>query len=136
MDTTITIISYLFSGSVGVGISAWYYRRYEKRKQKYEVLRRIVGYRFVLVESKTFEVDMKTPEVVAQFFSALNEVMVIFHDSPEVIKALQDFHRDLKVPNRPNDNLVTLIKKMCKVLDIKNTELNDEFLLRPFCGRK
>ncbi len=122
----ITIISSLLSGIVGVGISTWYYRRYEKRKQQYEVLRRIVGCRFVLLADPT------TPEINAQFFSALNEVMVIFHDSPEIIKALKEFHQGVDIPNRQNDNIVTLIKKMCKELDIKNTELNDEFLLRPF----
>jgi len=125
MDVTITIISSLISGVIGVGISTWYYRRHEKRKQQFEVLRKIVGTRFALTENTT-------PEAKVQFFSALNEVVVLYHEHPEVIDALHNLHRELKVPDRLHDNLVSLFKKMCKVLGIKDNGLNDEFFLRPF----
>lgn len=61
MDITITVISSLLSGIIGVGISTWYYRRYESRKQKIELLRKIVGFRFALTEKTS-------PEAKAQFF--------------------------------------------------------------------
>ncbi|WP_423906715.1 hypothetical protein [Candidatus Spongiihabitans sp.] len=93
---------------------------------EYETLRKIVGYRFVLTRHTTDEAE-------AQFF--LNEVAVLFHDSPAVITAIRDRHSKLEVPDRQNDNLVTLFKEMCKVLKIKNDGLNDEFLLRPFSRR-
>lgn len=125
MDITITIISSLLSGIMGVGVSTWYYRRHEKRKQQFEVLRKIVGTRFALTENTT-------PEAKVQFFSALNEVVILYHENQDVIKALHNLHRELKVPNRLHDNLVSLFKEMCKVLDMKESGLNDEFFLRPF----
>ena len=125
MDVTSTIISSLLSGIIGVGISTWYYRRHEKRKQQFEVLRKLVGTRFALTEKATSEAKV-------QFFSALNEVVVLYHDNPDVIKALHNLHRELKVPDRLHDNLVSLFKEMCKVLNLKDNGLNDEFFLRPF----
>lgn len=129
MDVTITIISSLLSGIIGVGISTWYYRRHEMRKQQFEVLRKIVGTRFALTENTT-------PEAKVYFFSALNEVVVLYHDHPEVITALHNLHRELNVPDRLHDNLVSLFKKMCEVLGMKKSGLNDEFFLRPFSPTK
>jgi hypothetical protein len=125
MPIAITIISSLISGLIGVGISTWYYRRYEKRKQKFEVLKKIVGYRFALTQNTTNEAKVA-------FFSALNVVVILYHDNPKVITALHNLHRELNIPNRLDDNLVSLFKAMCKDLNIKDAGLNDEFFLRPF----
>jgi hypothetical protein len=125
MPIAITIISSLISGLIGVGISTWYYRRYEKRKQKFEVLKKIVGYRFALTQNTTNEAKVA-------FFSALNVVVILYHDTPKVITALHNLHRELNIPNRLDDNLVSLFKAMCKDLNIKDAGLNDEFFLRPF----
>ena len=125
MSISITIISSLLSGIIGVGISTWFFQRYERRKQRMEVLREIVGYRFALTNNTTAEAK-------AKFFSALNQVAIVFHDQQDVIKALHDMHRELKAPDRLLDNLTTLYKEICKVLDIKFDRLNDEFFLVPF----
>ena len=106
-------------------IFTWYYHRHEKRKQQFEVLRKLGGSRYALTENTTQEVKV-------QFFSALNEVVILYHEHPDVIKALQNMHRELKISDRLHDNLVTLFKAMCKVLKISNNGLNDEFFLRPF----
>ncbi|AEF03283.1 DUF6680 family protein [Alteromonas naphthalenivorans] len=125
MDITITVISSLLSGIIGVGISTWYYRRYESRKQKIELLRKIVGFRFALTEKTS-------PEAKAQFFSALSEIVILFHDCPAIIQALNNMHRELAVPNRMHDNLVSLFKAICKEMGISHAGLNDDFFLRPF----
>ncbi len=125
MDTEIVVISSLLSGLIGVGVSTWFFVRHERRKQKFEVLRKIVGTRFALTQKTN-------PASKAEFFSALNEVVILFHKDKDVITALHTLHRELKVPNRLDDNLVTLFKAMCANLNIKNGGLNDEFFLRPF----
>ena len=130
MDITVTIISSLLSGIVGVGISTWYYRRHEKRKQQFEVLRKIAGTRFTLINNVNVMDSM--PEVTVQFFSALNEIVVLFNESPDVIKALKNMHGNLGNPTVIENDLVTLYKEMCKVLNIKNNDLNDQFFLKPF----
>lgn len=71
MDITITVISSLLSGIIGVGISTWYYRRYESRKQKIELLRKIVGFRFALTEKTS-------PEAKAQFLVLLVKSLFYF----------------------------------------------------------
>ncbi len=48
----------------------------------------------------------------AEPFLALNEAFVVFADSPGVITALRKIHEELGRPDRLNDNIVTLIKKM------------------------
>lgn len=125
MSTAITILSSLISGLIGVSISTFYYRRHEKRKQKFEVLRKIVGTRFALTQNTTNEAKVA-------FFSALNEVVILFYDNPHVITALHNMHKELNVPNRLHDNLVSLFKAICKDLNISDAGLNDEFFLRPF----
>ncbi|WP_419533221.1 DUF6680 family protein [Endozoicomonas sp.] len=125
MNISITIISSLISGILSVLISTYFFQRYEKRKQRLEVLRDLVGYRFALTHNTTSEAKIK-------FFSALNQVSVLFHNEPEVIKALHNMHRELQLPDRLFDNLVTLHKSICKVLGIKIAGLNDDFFLTPF----
>ncbi|EPS3402314.1 DUF6680 family protein, partial [Vibrio vulnificus] len=122
---TVTIIASLLSGLIGVGISTWYYHRHEKRKQKYEVLRQMVGSRYALTERAG-------PEASVAFFSSINEVSVLFHDRPKVIEALKIMHREIGTPDRMQDNLTSLFKEMCVDLGIGNGGLNDEFFLRPF----
>jgi len=75
----LTLVASLLSGVLAVAISTWYYRRHERRRTKLDTLTRLFGFRF---------------DIVGMDFSrALNEIYVIFHDSPAVLRALQDFHQ-------------------------------------------
>ena len=70
-----------------------------------------------------------------QFTESLNEIFVVFNDSPIVMKELNDFHNI--VTNRQgtdsaNDGLVRLYKAMCKETKIKYDHFNDSFFLKPF----
>ena len=121
----LTVVSSLLSGLVGVFVSAYYYRRYERRKLKLDTLRRLLAYRHATVVGSSQTVQ-------EHFFAALNEVFVIFHDSPNVIRALQSLHADLVRPERLQDNVVTLFKVICSDLKISHAAVNDSFFLRPF----
>ena len=70
----IAIVISLLSGLLGVIISSFYYQRFEHRRAKREVLRRLVGNRIFL-----------TPPLVTEksedFFIALNEIFVVFSPS-------------------------------------------------------
>ena len=119
-----TVASILLSGVIGVIISIAYYRRYEKRKSKLDTLKRLLANRFALTPNSTSASRDR-------FFEALNEVVVVFHDSQPVMSALEQIHSDLPRPDRLQDNVVSLFKAMFKHLDIKY-ELNESFFLHPF----
>lgn len=122
---TITIISSLLSGLVGVIVSSAYYRRFEHRKAKQDVLRRLVGNRMFLT-------DKLMTEKNRDLFVALNEIFVVYSDSPAVITALKKMHNELGQQGRLLDNLVSLIKEMCKASGVPFGKLNDNFIESPF----
>lgn len=116
----VTLVASLLSGILGVGVSTWYYRRHERYRSKMDTLTRLFGYRF----------DIVGPD----FSRALNEVFVVFHDSPLVLAALQDFH--LVTVSRQgelaNDKLVSLFTAMCQDVRTDPHTVNDSFYLQPF----
>ena len=118
----IVLISSLSSGLIGVILSILYYRKYEKRQQKFDTLRRLLGYRFAIAETQENTAEHSREE----FFAALNEAFVVFHDSPHVLKALEAYHEDLS-----QDNRLRLFKTICQNLKIPY-EFNDSFFERPF----
>jgi len=122
---SVAIISAFLSGIVGVVISTLYHRRYDRRKQKRDVLRRFVGNRYVLTGRHMGNQD-------GEPFIALNETFVVFADSHIVIAALKKMHQELGQPNRLSDNVVTLTKEMAKAAGVKIEGLNDDFIERPF----
>jgi len=124
-DMMITIISSLLSGLVGVIVSSAYYRRFEHRKTKQDVLRRLVGNRMFLT-------DKLMTEKNRDLFVALNEIFVVYSDCPAVITALKKMHNELGQQNRLLDNLVSLIKEMCKASGVPFGKLNDNFIEYPF----
>ena len=119
------VLSSLLSGLIAVLISTAYYHRFEKRKWKLDTLRRLAATRFALTHKSTEA--SKT-----EFFSALNEVHVVFQDSPKVLEHLEKMHSELKRPDRLDDNIVKLFKVIFDALGIKQIALNDSFILRPF----
>ena len=116
------VISSLSSGLIGVILSLWFYRRYESRKQKFDTLRRLLGNRFALVEGQRGTLEHSREE----FFAALNEVVVVFHDSSSVMDALNKYHE-----SKSQDNLLHLFKAICKDLKV-SYDFNDSFFQRPF----
>lgn len=128
MDSTaiwVTIASSLVSGLVGVGISTYYYRRYEQRKIKFDAFRRLAGTRYCLTPGASGSSSK-------EFFETLNEVFVVFHDDEDVLAALEVFHKELNIPGRLYDNIVKLFRAINRNLGIEHRMLTDDFMLRPF----
>jgi hypothetical protein len=114
------VASALLSGIVGVVISNRHYRNYEKHKMKVDTLKRLSANRF----------DVTGDE----FSRAINEIYVVFQDSPTVLEALRDYHRSLRQPDSL-DYLVRLFKAMSRDVKINVDSFDDSFFLTPFNTR-
>lgn len=125
-NVLITIISSLISGLIGIFISNYFYKKSEKNKLKMQTFRKIVGYRYCIADNSNSEDEYN------EFFSALNEVFVVFNEDKEVIAALKKMHEDLGTAHSLTDNLVNLIRRMSEVLGVNYSIVNDSFFERPF----
>lgn len=115
------IITSLVSGLVGALLSSLLYFRYEKRKVKFDTAQRLFA--------NKYQADSH------EFVGALNEVSIVFHDSSEIIDALDKLWSSYQVPGAPeaDNKMLNLFKVICKELNInfKNIE-NDTHLARTF----
>ncbi len=87
---------------------------------KLETLRELLGNKFRMV----------SPE----FFKPLNEIFVVFNDSPEVLKRLETVISNAKRgANSPNpdadDDLIKLMRAMCESAGIKHAKMPDSIFL-------
>lgn len=115
------IISTLCSGLVGVGVSTYFYVRYERRKDKLETLRRFIANHY----------DLKGDE----FSRAINEIFVTFAGSPKVMKALSEHHGKVVGGHDSEDAFLKLFKAMCDDVGLVYNGFNDSFFLRPYNTR-
>lgn len=118
----ITIISSLFSGIIGVGISTLYYRWYENKRTKMDTFKRFFGNRYNLNGDA--------------FLQAINEIFVVFKNSKPVMEALSQHHNAVISGKSSEDELVKLFKAMCRDLGLDATDFNDSFFLRPYNTRE
>ena len=112
------IMSSLLSGLIGVGVSTYFYVRYEIRKSKLETLRRFAGNRY----------DITSHE----FRRALNEIFIIFNKSRQVMITLSEFHEKTTQRYDPEESYIKLFKAMCDDVRLPYNEFNDSFFLKPF----
>lgn len=124
-DTIIVaMISSLLSGLVGVLVSFYFFNRLEKRKLKIETARKMFGSKH----------DITSPA----FNEAMNEVMIVFSDSDEVISAMDELWQTLstpissRAPSAADEKLVKLMKCMCREIGIEYKKLPDAYYLRYF----
>jgi len=75
----LVILSALLSGLIGVVISTWHYRRFERRKLKFDTFRRLFAHRHAGVPGSS-------PATQKPFVATLNEVWLVFHDVPAVVQ--------------------------------------------------
>ena len=83
----ITIISSLLYVITGIIISNYYHKRNMDRRIKVDTFKRVFSNRY----------DLKGEE----FSQAINEIFVIYNNSEQVIKALNNFH-DTATSNNKN----------------------------------
>lgn len=120
INALLVIIAALISGLAGVMISNRYFNKTENRRAKLKVLQQLMANRFNTNREA--------------FAEALNQVFVVYHDAPEVLTALNEFHEYITRANKTaevaHQKLLKLYQAMCKQVDL-NT-VTDDFLLRPF----
>ena len=87
---------------------------------KRDVLRRLVGHRYVLTPGRT---DPSAGAIVA-----LNETWVVFADHPDVLRALRAMHQE----EFKAEHLSALVKAMAQASGIDLVELDDYFIEHPF----
>jgi hypothetical protein len=118
----VTIIAALLSGLIGVVVSFYFYARLERRKMKMDTARKLFGGKYSQ-ESQAFQ-------------EALNEVMLVFADSRDVLRALDDLFTTIQSQQHGggigDDKLVRLMKAICQDLGITYKELPEAYFLRSF----
>ena len=119
----VAVVSSLVSGLVGVGISALFFYKLERHKLKLDLARRLLGNRFHITGDA--------------FSCALNEVIAVFADSPEVLEKMGRFYEALQTPGKPNADgaLMDFLKAVCKHSGLTQATLNDGYLLKAFNAR-
>ena len=124
-----SILPVLFSGLLAVVISAaisyWLHRRFVSLSVKRDVLRQFVGNSYILTKP--------TIGHIGEPFVSLNQIYVVYAEDEQVIRALRKLHEELTtVPESLIGNILQLIKAMVKAAEVPWSELNEEFIRRPF----
>lgn len=118
-----TLIASLLSGIVGVGVSFWFSFKLERHKLKLDLARRLLGHRFSISGD--------------DFSCAMNEVMAVFADSPDVLQKMGLLYQSLQTPGKPTANsaLIDFLKSVCKSSGLAQVALNDGYFLKTFNAR-
>ena len=120
----LTLVSSIISGVLGVVISSMFYSRLETRRNKFETARKMFGSKHEISGN--------------EFQSSINETIIVFSDSPEVIKSVQAMFNIVETPlaarspRAADDALINLMKAMCKNLGINYKDLPDSYYLKYF----
>jgi len=119
MTISISIITILLSGIFAVLVSNHFYKVNLEKQIKIDTFKKVFSNRY----------DLQGEE----FSRALNEIFVIYSDSEQVLKTLNKFH-DTITNNKigADDDLLKLLKAMCKEVDIDHESVSDSFFLTPF----
>ncbi len=120
----VTLLSAFLSGIISVCVSYWFFSRLEKRKMKIATARKMFGSRHDIA-GKDFQ-------------ESINEVMVIFSDSQEVIDSLQNLWQVLETPQHARSSksadeaMISLMKTISTDIGIKYKKLPDSYYLKFF----
>lgn len=119
----VAVLSSLVSGLIGVGVSACFFYRLERHKLKLDLARRLLGHRFSITGDN--------------FSCAMNEVIAVFADSPEVLQKMERLYEALQITGKPNAEvaLVDFLKAVCKNSGLTQATLNDGYLIKTFNAR-
>jgi hypothetical protein len=94
------------SGILGVVISSLFYSRLERRKIKLETARKMFGNKYAISGSP--------------FQESINEVIIVFSDSDDVVEKVQELFRLVETPlsargtKVADEALIQLMKAICK----------------------
>jgi hypothetical protein len=123
LPISVTIISSLLSGLIGVGVSILVVYKLERHKLKLDLARRLLGNRFNIQGD--------------DFSRALNEVLAVFADKPIVLKKMEKLYEVLQTPGKPaaDSALIDFLKEVCKSSGLTQATLNDGYFLKTFNSR-
>lgn len=125
MDATsivVTVITSLVSGLFGVFLTFRYMSHLELRKLKSQTALKLFG--------------AKHNSAGEKFKEAINEIMIVFADSPDVMKALEDLLKFASTPmsarsaGSGDEILIRLLKAICKEIGVKHEGVPDSHFLR------
>lgn len=97
----------------GAALSSWMYIRHEKKKLKFDTLRRLASHRY----------DLTGPD----FSAVLNEVIITYADEPNVLAAVQAMQLQSS-----NERLLSLFRQMADAVDVDHSQLSDLHFLSAF----
>lgn len=119
----VTLVASLVSGLVGVAVSSWFFYKLERHKLKLDLARRLLGHRFSISGDN--------------FSCAMNEVIAVFADSPQVLEKMERLYQALETPGKPQADsaLVDFLKAVCKTSGLTQATLNDGYLIKTFNAR-
>lgn len=119
MSISNTVITILLSGIVATFVSNYFYKKNLEKQMKIETFRDVFSNRY----------DLQSEE----FSKAINEIFVVYHNSEEVITALNNFHYTItNNKSSANEDLVKLFKAICVEIKIDYSNIDDSFFLTPF----
>ena len=122
----VTAFAALFGVALGAFLTHWFNRNRDHLELKRDVLRRVLGYRWQLTQGHQ--------EAEGHFFTALNEVLVVFAGDKDVEGEIDRFHSALKRGFRAED-LQPLAEAMAKSARIPHGAWSRELFENPFAPR-
>lgn len=119
----VTMVASLVSGLLGVLVSAWFYYRMERHKQKLDLARRLLGNRYSIKGDA--------------FSCAMNEVIAVFADSPKVLEGMKALYAALESPGKSaaESVLIDFLKAVTMASGLTQSNLNETYLLKTFNAR-
>lgn len=124
--TALTAFAALLGAALGAFLSHYFSRKRDHLELKRDVLRRVVGYRWVLTEVRE--------DREGHIFTALNETMVVFAGDKAVETEIEKFHSALERGFRADD-LWPLAKAMARSARVPCDGWKKELFVRPFSPR-
>ena len=122
----VTAFAALVGAALGAFLTHWFSRDRDHLEVKRDVLRRLLGYRWQLTEGHQ--------KGEGHFFTALNEVLVVFAGDKDVEREIDTFHIALKRGFRAED-LQPLAEAMAKSARIPHGAWSRELFENPFAPR-
>ncbi len=121
MNIMLVIFSSIISGLLGVFVSNYYQKQYERKRDKVKLIEDLLGNRNDLTS--------------LEFSLALNKIFIVFFDSQSVMNSLKNFHECTLSSNQSeqlaNEKLLQLFKALTDDVGIR-TKFTDNFYLQPF----
>lgn len=126
----ITLVGAIISGVLATIITLVINAKAEKKRRKQQLVDDIFGYKYQMTGSTLNALDINCQGLTR----ALNRVIIVFHDDPEVMKALDNLWLAINGENTKitDDLLITLLRTMSKSAGIKCNDWNDSRFTRVF----